>query len=239
MIASIAMMDDLKYAPALGVANNYGKLTTKLPHDVRLWLASKGVIDDMRRVNNLYWHEQGQELVMPIYDDNGKMIFSANRYFGKDEDHPKYINYGSLEDHIPLVGNPDSPILFIVEDYISALRIAHTESSKVPLGFCAMPMYGSIPQHNHMIELADRFCGVVFFLDADKHMESYKLKKKYEHNFIWTGYIHALKDPKDYKTEELREALESQTKLGEHHIIADGKDENQKQLIGWSESEYC
>lgn len=235
MVAQTVTSDDVKFAPALGLTNTYTKLTTKFPQDVRLWLASKGIVDNMRRVNNFFWHEPTQELVMPVYDDTGKMIFSSNRYFGKEENHPKYLNRGTLEDHIPLVGNEDAAILFIVEDYVSALRIANLDADDDVRGFCAMPMYGSIPQEHHMHELSEKFCGVVFFLDPDKHVEGYKLKKKYEYKFIWTGYIHGKADPKDYQDDELKNLLDGQIKLGNHHILAD---HNTRKVHFLNESEY-
>ena len=200
----------------------YPWLSTQFPPNVRSWLASKYVEPEYRRQNNMFWNEMGQELVFPIHDENGKMVFTNARYFGKEAGHPRYRNQGNNTDHALILGDLEANVVFIVEDYISALRIGTAKSLGIynpELRFAAYPMFGSNPNHDHMLELSQKFLGCIFFMDPDKHKEAQEFSLKYSQYFQGSGWIHSKKDPKDYTPPDLNLILTSHVQQMEHRLF--------------------
>lgn len=203
---------------------NYKALTTQFPANVRAWLGSKFVEPEYRRQGNIFWNEEGQELVFPIHDEDGKLVFTCNRYFGTDKSHPRYINRGSNEDTILLLGDKDADVVFIVEDYISALRIGTSKSRELynpPLRFVAHPMFGSKPNHEHMLELSQKYLGCIFFMDPDMHQEAQEYCYRYSQYFHASGWVHAGKDPKDFSPPDLNKILTSHVQQMELRLFTD------------------
>lgn len=198
----------------------FNTLSHKLPQNVRTWLASKNITPDIRK-DMMYWDEQQEELVFPVYNQDNQIVFSNNRYFGEDKKRPRYINKGSYKENLLLLGNPTDSVVFIVEDYISALRIAATPNSEYhDRGYAVYPIFGCDPQHEHMLELANQFLGAIFFLDPDKKREAFQLKIKYKHIFEYTDSVYNSKDPKDYDEDDLKRILQIHHRNAEHELFS-------------------
>lgn len=208
-----------KMTPDLSIS--YKTLSTKLPHDVRLWLAGKHIEPDYRNAT-MYWNEEDNELVFPVYNKEGKITFSANRYFGKDPKHPRYINRGMYKDNMLLLGDVEAnTTVFIVEDYISALRIATTQNNLTNTSFCAYPIFGSNVIKDHILHLSGQFLGAIFFLDPDKRREAFQMKMDYKHLFEFTDTVYTSDDPKDMTPEDLSRCLHLNYKNAENYIFRD------------------
>lgn len=217
----------------------YRQLTTQFPVNVRSWLGSKWVEPDFRRQGNIFWNPDGEELVFPIHDENGKMVFTCNRYMGKNPKVPRYVNRGSNEDTILLLGDKEANVVFIVEDYISALRIGTTkskETSDQALKFIAYPMFGSNPNHEHLLELSQKYLGCIFFMDPDKHQEAQQFCYRYSQYFEASGWVHASRDPKDFSPPDLCTILTSHVQQMEHRLFSDPLYKSRRSVEGMSKA---
>ncbi len=203
--------------------NQYPMLNTlshKLPQNVRTWLASKNITPEIRK-DLMFWDEQNEELIFPVYNKENEIVFSNNRYFGTDTKRPRYINKGSYNDNLLILGNSSDSIIFIVEDYISALRIASTPNkAHENRGYAAYPIFGCNPNHDHMLELSKNFLGAIFFLDPDKKREAFTLKMKYKHLFEYVDSVYNSKDPKDYSEDDLEHILKIHHRNGENDLFS-------------------
>ncbi len=225
--------------PVLTMRPQFHKtLTAQLPSHARAYLASKGIMPQYRKDAEILYDEDKDSIVYPIRNKDGHIVFSNSRYLGPDTSKPRYLSQGNKSDYIKLLGNPHSPILFIVEDYLSACRIG-TILDKDGVAMCAHPMFGSVPNALHMDYFQDTFFGIVFFLDADKHTEGLELKKKYTPFFPYVNYIHAMKDPKDYDMESLSNLVKAQYLCAVRNIESSLVNEKKVNSATYGPYPYC
>lgn len=209
--AKVALLDKMQPTTNNTQSNNnepmqYAKLTTKIPSEIRGYLASKGINAEVRP-GNFLWEPDRKELIYPVYDESNNLVFTCSRYFGDDKNHPRYINRGSYKDNMLVFGNLDDSVVFVVEDYLSAIRIASLINPTTDKPYASYPMFGSKPIREHFFALSGKFLGAVLILDPDKRAESLAIKREFDHQFehIDTAYMH--KDPKDYTDEDLARTL--------------------------------
>lgn len=183
-------------------------LTDSLPSEARAWLASKHIDPETRKAANLKFNTSENRLVFPVYNDKNELVFTNSRYFGNDPKQPKYINKGDNSKDFPIFGDDNGVCVFIVEDYVSAMRIGSTPIYNLPDQFhSAVPIFGTFPRDEHIRKLSGSFFSLIFFLDADKHRQSTHLKLKYAHLFEHTGTFLSHRDPKDYSPTTLANIL--------------------------------
>ena len=181
-------------------------LTYSLPSAVRLFLASKGINAEMR-AGNFFWNQSEQSLVYPVFGPTGVMTFACLKYFGDNKVHPKYITKGNYRNFYNVFGNKDDDIIFAVEDYLSAIRIAAITNPITNLPYASYPIFGSVFIKEHISSLCIKFPALVLMLDPDKRKESIKIKQQYLHMFDHIQIAYTQKDPKDYSSEHLSEIL--------------------------------
>lgn len=211
---------------------NFSKLTTKIPSHVRNYLASK-YIDPNFRHGTLYWDEKDEFLVYPVHDADGKIVFASCRYFGKNPEHPRYVNKGSYKYNPVVFGEEDKTnVVFVVEDFLSALRIASIKNPASGGGYCAYPMFGSIPYSRHMLKLTGLFLACAFFLDPDKRYDSYKYKMAWQHSFEAVDVVFSPKDPKDLTPLELKNIIETTVSDIERKLFNNYQYDNSKADLG-------
>jgi len=185
----------------------------QLPEDVGFnyskealdWLAQYEVPHQMLVDNEVMWSESKKWLIFPIHsqssDGKEDLVFYTARNFNPDRENqkePKWISYGSLGDHIPIIGrgNTDKTIV-IVEDIISALRVGEHAA--------CVPLFGTYFQPLMIQRLARYYEDFILWLDYDafqKALNNSKNIQVYAPNceayIIRTEY-----DPKLHSSEEI------------------------------------
>lgn len=118
------------------------------------WLYDKYVFDDLIRKHGLFYVPSTESLGMPVFDDEGKMVFCQLR---KDE--PKrFITKGS-KDNMFIAGDGSNTVVF-VEDYISAIRVGeHVDT---------VCLFGTTMSLSNIERIVDTYSNFVIWLDGDE-----------------------------------------------------------------------
>jgi hypothetical protein len=156
------------------------------------------------------WSDAKQSLVFPVFGPNGNLLFCQSRYFGKNENHPKYLTSGSSETVFDIMDSKGRCDLFNVyiggnnflvlcEDFISAIRIARN--------FISMPLYGSEIATYRLRILSNYFTNLVIWLDRDKLKSAIKTRYRALSYFDNVSVIVQDLDPKEYSDEQIKEIV--------------------------------
>lgn len=154
----------------------------------------------------LRWHEQRQQLLFPLYDEEKQLrCIQARNFASEGQARTKYHNYGNKEEAFPLYqaketseGNTLSVV--ITEDILSALKVSKQVS--------AMPALGTSLSMNKALALQKRgFIKAFVWLDKDKWREGIEICDKFKWLGVTAKAIYTEKDPKEYNNEEIRNYL--------------------------------
>lgn len=179
-----------------------------IPEKAAEWLRKYKIRDHERMKYKIGWSEIYESLILPAYDDFGNLVLYQRRYFGIREGVPKYHTRGFPEKTIWTVcprgnshGNGDgkSTKLVLVEDFLSTIKVGrHTECS---------PLWGSSLSNTKLLQLAQIWPEVVFWLDFNKTEQAmeYRYTASFLFNKAWV--IATEKDPKDYGDQEIDQFL--------------------------------
>lgn len=170
------------------------------------WLAKYGIRDyEITKYGIYYTSEYGGRIVLPLYSVYGLLPraegFQLRRVSGTG---PKYIT--RLAEGVAnakwVCNVLESPTIVLVEDIVSAIKIARYRSVWAILGS---------PKHlpdSHCFELAQEQKGVIIWLDRDKAVtgEGYcnRLRRIYG---LKTAQIITDKDPKEHSDAEIQQLL--------------------------------
>lgn len=179
-----------------------------IPAVADLWLRKYELTQKELFVNRVVWSEYRQLLIFPYFDDKGFLWGWQGRYFGQDENHPKWTGKGNLKGieriYTPLTTPTDSSIL-IVEDIISTIKTSRLYNSTC--------LFGSYIDINKYIKYYNTYKpkSFIIWLDKDKQKEAYQ----YMLSFMKLGIPASVRstdlDPKEYSTEQIRNIIESET----------------------------
>jgi len=164
------------------------------------WLEKYGLTVQELYERQVVWSPQRQQLVFLF--ENG--IWQARNFgeFAKT----KYFTQGNVNEHLPVycrVGGSvgDSPTVVLVEDCISAIKIARQQDS--------MPLLGSNISHQKLYRLKHFYEEAVFWLDSDKYAEAQKLAQRAKLLGLKTKVIFTELDPKEYNDQTIAKLLSS------------------------------
>ena len=213
-----------------GSGESYGGVPFSLPRDAsrnirgwdshypKLWLTRYGVKINTLKDFEIYWSEEMGALIFP-QRHNGELVGYQYRFFPPKEGFPKYLtktksNFDRknryLDDIIPnsipnitsTSSNNDERII-IVEDYISAIRIA-------ALGYPACPLWGSQLHNGQLTYLLQKYNKFVIMLDNDNSQVKTKQRRIKDRLLAHGAEVKLCllnKDPKEYTDEELIKVL--------------------------------
>lgn len=186
-----------------------GDADTVLPQRARDFLEKYGLTKLDCQLHTIMWSEFWQRLLFPYFDGTG-LVGWQGRYLGQDTDHgrgkAKWYSQGNLKDLLHVVGNKNSGVMVLVEDIISAIKVAHNPS------VCAIPLFGSHVDLKKLFALK-KICGTIevrLWLDFDKQKESAKYCNKLCSLGFNARTIITELDPKCYTDEEINEKLSIQ-----------------------------
>jgi hypothetical protein len=142
-----------------------------------------------------YW----DQLVFIFNDEEGNPACVQARNFRKGAK-TKYYNQGSPSEVLPIFrpvsGSLSGDSLVVVEDAVSAARIA----SSCP----SMPCLGSyLPSHKLMALKRLKFTKLITWLDSDKLKESREIAQRAKWLGFDTKVVYTEDDPKCYSNEEI------------------------------------
>lgn len=115
-------------------------------------------------------------------------------------DSPKWVNYGTRHTHVETLGKEISGPVSLVEDLISAHKVAQVSP--------AIPLFGTVIFDKVIKELRDLNRPVVLWLDADQYqLLPPKVNRLQSLLKVPVTYLHTRLDPKEYSLEEIKEYL--------------------------------
>ena len=177
-----------------------------LPHDISAvlgspaitWLLKYGLTPE--EMKKFWWSESEQQLIYPVNDVAGNMVFWQARNF-RGYPNKKYYSSGNLKDHLHVLGTTGP--LVLVEDAISAIKVARSCTS--------MPLFGShitkellLRLRNHVLAMAGPSSELIIWLDPDKSEEALRYGNVSRELGINALVILSLSDPKCYATFEIQ-----------------------------------
>ena len=171
------------------------------------WLAKYGILAS--EAKEFLWSDERQWLIYPMYSaralrDFGSKILIAwqARNFSAFYPKPKYLTRGPVGDCFHVLGPDTGETLFLVEDIISAIKVARP-------GRSVYPLFGSQMSLKMLTMLTTRFRRLGIWLDMDKAKESLKTTSRASQ----LGYKKVFSiitelDPKEYTDEEINIKLQ-------------------------------
>lgn len=155
---------------------------------------------------NLLWDIHKESLVFPLFDESGQIILTNSRYFGDDPGHPKYITNGHKAENTIFIKNNSTPdSLVLVEDFVSALKVARFAS--------CLPLFGVTISASVVKWASGRFKHIRVWLDMDKASQSLLEASKMSQYVPDTRVILTPLDPKEYSNNDILSILVNHTVL--------------------------
>jgi len=168
-----------------------------LPERCIAWLDKYGLTKDEK--DQFVWSEKYQRLIYPVYDAYDNLTYYQGRTFANDGyKHPKYHTEGPAHKIYHTLG-AYSPRIIVVEDVVSALKVARHGH--------VMPLWGSQIGPERIKTLSSLFFKLWIWLDKDKAEYSLKTRPIASPHFDEVRCIVTENDPKDYDDDQIRTIL--------------------------------
>ncbi len=180
------------------------------------WLKSYGITDDEIRANRILWSDERQQLVFPVYgqDGQGIIMWQARNFDPEAAAKRKYFTSGKPETVLHAIGlqrggsgSADTPTgpgrsrtVVLTEDLLSSIKVGR----HVP----ATPLWGSNISDSRLNQLRSYFDKVVVWLDYDKRIVARNAFKAVQRLGMEFAVIVTEKDPKELSDAEILEELE-------------------------------
>ena len=169
-------------------------ITDELPTSALVWLRMFGVTQQEIQKYGLCWSPKYDRLVLPVRDENGKLVYWQGRYFGLDKRQPKYINTRCSRGNVWFDTGGDSQITVLVEDILSALAVFRTGKAR------AIALLGSFVSDNLIVKLLSEDRQVCVWLDRDKRHDALAFTKRLNVFGVTAKTVSTVNDPKCYKS---------------------------------------
>ena len=167
--------------------------TTTLPGYVKNWLNSYHITDwEIEKYKIGYSYKQ-ELLIYPVFDEHNNLILWTGRNFRLNSHGPKYVIFGLKADIVHIIGKKGKDLV-VVEDFVSAIKLART--------YQAMPLFGATLPPVVLKTLSERFETVGIWLDPDKRVEGIKMALRTS-QFVPAYSVYSKEDPKFYYSEEI------------------------------------
>ena len=144
------------------------------------------------------WSQEKQYLIFPYYD-NHTLFAWQGRYFGNNQDHPKWITHGKIHEKPYVLSSKKPGPIILVEDIVSGIKLSKYHS--------VLPLFGSFISNRTFKELSYFYDQIIIWLDPDKKKESLQFQKIGLQFCPSVLVVLSDKDPKELKETELEEIL--------------------------------
>ena len=166
-----------------------------LPKRALDWLQKYSLTDHDIKLNNILWSEYHQRIIFPI-------IISGNLegWIGRAVESsviPKVYTRGMLHESNYIIGNLSGMSIVLVEDIISAIKIAGT------FEYSVLPLFGSHITSRRLLTLRRYYDNIIIWLDKDKEKESIKFAQRARDFGINCRSVITDNDPKEYTHSEI------------------------------------
>jgi len=167
--------------------------TKHIPKKAMKWLLQNRINLKEIEEYNILWCQDNETLILVHTDE-----YWQGRHFGNYG--IKYLSKGRK----PLTIYGDSDIIILVEDVLSAIKIARLSPE-----YCAMPLLGSSLSTEHEETLRNKFNTIHVWLDRDKAKQGIKISRNLKQKGITSRTIITDLDPKEYKEGEIQSWLKN------------------------------
>lgn len=181
------------------------------------WLKSYGITDDEIRANRILWSDERQQLVFPVYgqDGQGIIMWQARNFDPEAAVKRKYFTAGQADATLHVIGRAlfhskgtgeAVPVeegckeVVLTEDLLSSIKVGR----HIP----ATPLWGSNISDSRLNQLRGYFDKVVVWLDYDKRIVARNAFKAVQRLGMEFAVIVTEKDPKELSDAEILEELE-------------------------------
>ena len=196
---SVKSMERLLTPIKNGVVEFPNDFTFDIPREPYAWLKQYSLTTEEISENKLGWSARNEQLIIPYFDGEDKIILYQGRYFPTRV--PKVFTMGRPDNHIlyPTTGIDFDTRVVVVEDSISAIKVSrHCK---------ATPILGASLSMHKAVGLSRTFSHLTFWLDNDKLSSMVKFKEKYKVLFDKIDIISTALDPKDVADKDIKELL--------------------------------
>jgi hypothetical protein len=177
-----------------------------LPDDVGVYIPDvpyswlkKCLTDEEILKHRIYWSQEKESVIFPVYDQEGTLLMWQSRYFGSNKKYPKYLTKGYKGDILHTLGDFPSGRIVLVEDLISAIVVSRVENS--------MPLWGSTIHLKTLKRVSSYYGQLAIWLDADKLSTAVKATGPARLLFQSVEVVTTDQDPKYQTLEQLQEKL--------------------------------
>lgn len=183
-------------------------VTKELPTRAQLWLRKYHVTQEEINKYNICWSEMYQRLVLPVYR-GGRLVYWQGRYFGTNQDSPKYINTRNKRTEVwfDTGGDDETHTVVLVEDILSAIAVSRVS------GYRAVALLGCFISDEMISRLQSEGRQICVWFDLDKQCKSHRYTKRLNVFGIKAKSIITTKDPKEYTPTEIKEFLEGKSSI--------------------------
>ena len=181
-----------RYRTGKDITKEILNTTGDIPMKPMQWLLKYNITQEEIRKYGISWEPIKKLLVLIQRKD-----YWQGRNFGFSK--IKYLSNGNK----PLTIYGEGDILLVVEDVLSAIKIARLRHE----GYCATPLLGSSMSKHAETQLVKRYKNIHVWLDRDKAKSAVSIRNRLRSLGINSRAIITPLDPKEYNRTEIKEWL--------------------------------
>ena len=170
----------------------------ELPARAVQWLAKYSLTRQDITNNTLLWSEYYQRIIFPYLSPDGLLGWQG-RYLGTDTNKAKWFSQGKLHEFMHVVGNRQSRVCVLVEDIVSAIKVAHNTN------VCASPLFGSHISLAKLLRYKKMFDKIIIWLDDDMKTKVVKYSQLANSIGLPVSTVYTTHDPKEIDDATIKE----------------------------------
>ncbi len=191
-------------------------ITQNYPAHAVAWCNKYEISVEQMLQNNMVYSPYRDQLIFTFYDDSKNLLAYQARNLNAVSKAKRYYTCGDVNEllpiypcRFPLSGNSNPRHLVLVEDCLSAIKIASIgcEANTEALGADSMPLLGSGISRTKLTRLRPFYDVLDVFLDPDMWHKSLSIVKQAQLLGFKARPIQSDRDPKEHTYKELDSLL--------------------------------